>query len=241
MISFFILCIWKSNYLNEQRRTIGLLTAGTSTSKSGPDSKVMELFPVFAYSDVKNRKKIDTNERVFECAVCLSEYEDEDMLRLLPNCRHVFHSHCIDAWFVSQSQSTCPVCRSNVELMDPEAALHAGGSVLDVFEDDRYPSETINVTAEQTHVSISVAESSEQATGGVNLENETNSNQTTVNSTGRLQRSHSIGHSLLQQGLENIERYILGSPDDVRKNTVNGKLNRCRSCVTLSIEGSRSV
>ncbi|KAL0452070.1 UNVERIFIED_CONTAM: RING-H2 finger protein ATL34 [Sesamum latifolium] len=43
------------------------------------------------------------------CTVCLSEYHEEDTLRILPQCRHSFHATCIDVWL--QQHSTCPVCR----------------------------------------------------------------------------------------------------------------------------------
>ncbi|XP_026390037.1 E3 ubiquitin-protein ligase ATL6-like [Papaver somniferum] len=241
MVVYCILFIWRTNFLNEQRRIRGHLndnvTTATSTSKGGLDLKVIETIPVIVYSDIKNKKKIHSNERVVECAVCLGEYEDEDMLRLLPTCRHFFHCHCIDAWFISHS--TCPVCRSNIEVMAPEAALNSGGTVLDVFEDDGNHSEStmtvINVSAEQTHVSVSVAESSEQATDNLNLKKEMNPNQTTgrsVNPSEGLSKSHSTGHSLVP---ENSETYTLGSPDDVRKASVNGKLNRYKRGVTFTI------
>ncbi|KAI3997731.1 hypothetical protein MKX01_011806 [Papaver californicum] len=224
MVVYCILFIWRTNFLNEQRRISGHVndnfTAPTSTTKGGLALKVIETFPVFACSDIKN-----TNERVVECAVCLGEYEDEDMLRLLPICRHVFHCQCIDAWLVSHS--TCPVCRSNIEVIIPEAVVSAGGSVSDLFEGSGNHS--------QTHVSISVEESSEQATAGVNLNNEINPNQTTtrsVNLHGIFPRSHSTGHSLV---LENTERNTLGLLDAVRKASVNGILNGCKRCVTFSI------
>lgn len=44
-----------------------------------------------------------------ECAVCLSRFEDADILRLLPKCKHAFHLDCVDTWLVSHS--TCPLCR----------------------------------------------------------------------------------------------------------------------------------
>ncbi|KAK1274509.1 E3 ubiquitin-protein ligase ATL4 [Acorus gramineus] len=49
----------------------------------------------------------------FDCAVCLSTFEADDRLRLLPSCGHAFHSQCIDAWL--RSASTCPLCRSQIE------------------------------------------------------------------------------------------------------------------------------
>ncbi|WVZ04570.1 hypothetical protein V8G54_017916 [Vigna mungo] len=45
-----------------------------------------------------------------DCAVCLSEFADGDKVRVLPNCKHGFHTHCIDEWFASHS--TCPLCRT---------------------------------------------------------------------------------------------------------------------------------
>ncbi|GFY92086.1 RING/U-box superfamily protein [Actinidia rufa] len=47
-----------------------------------------------------------------ECAVCLSEFIDDESLRLLPKCNHAFHLPCIDAWL--KSHSNCPLCRANV-------------------------------------------------------------------------------------------------------------------------------
>lgn len=44
--------------------------------------------------------------------VCLGELEDEDAVRLLPNCKHAFHVPCIDKWFAAHA--SCPMCRSPV-------------------------------------------------------------------------------------------------------------------------------
>ena len=44
--------------------------------------------------------------------MCLNEFEDDERLRLIPKCDHVFHPECIDAWLASHT--TCPVCRANL-------------------------------------------------------------------------------------------------------------------------------
>ncbi|EPS62085.1 hypothetical protein M569_12708, partial [Genlisea aurea] len=49
---------------------------------------------------------------VRECSVCLSNLEDGEFVRILPNCKHIFHVDCVDRWL--ESNSTCPVCRTPV-------------------------------------------------------------------------------------------------------------------------------
>ncbi|KAK2979381.1 hypothetical protein RJ640_025754 [Escallonia rubra] len=53
-----------------------------------------------------------------DCAVCLSEFEENESLRLLPKCNHAFHLPCIDKWL--RSHSNCPLCRSTVVLPSPD-------------------------------------------------------------------------------------------------------------------------
>lgn len=57
---------------------------------------------------------------ICRCTVCLSEYQGEDMLRILPYCGHSFHVTCIDLWL--QQNSTCPVCRISLREF-PERKL----------------------------------------------------------------------------------------------------------------------
>ncbi|CAK7325179.1 unnamed protein product [Dovyalis caffra] len=45
------------------------------------------------------------------CSICLGDYKDSDMLRLLPDCGHVFHLNCVDSWL--RLHPTCPICRNS--------------------------------------------------------------------------------------------------------------------------------
>ncbi|CAK7355112.1 unnamed protein product [Dovyalis caffra] len=47
-----------------------------------------------------------------ECSVCLSEFQDDETLRLLPKCSHAFHIPCIDTWL--RSHTNCPLCRAPI-------------------------------------------------------------------------------------------------------------------------------
>ncbi|KAK4425896.1 RING-H2 finger protein ATL2 [Sesamum alatum] len=72
----------------------------------GLELPVLNSLPVFLYT-------LKAEQPPAECAVCLSEFEDREIVRLLPKCNHSFHIECIDMWF--RSHSTCPLCRSSVE------------------------------------------------------------------------------------------------------------------------------
>lgn len=47
-----------------------------------------------------------------ECSVCLSEFQEDESLRLLPKCSHAFHIPCIDTWL--RSHTNCPLCRARI-------------------------------------------------------------------------------------------------------------------------------
>ncbi|KAJ0647189.1 putative transcription factor C2H2 family [Helianthus annuus] len=86
------------------------------SSSSGLNASVLKsLPPVFVYSKTK------TNV-VEDCAVCLSEFEENDKCLVLPNCKHCFHSGCIHMWF--SNHSTCPLCRSHVVIVDQVTTPH---------------------------------------------------------------------------------------------------------------------
>ncbi|KAL5795224.1 hypothetical protein ACOSQ2_000044 [Xanthoceras sorbifolium] len=57
-------------------------------------------------------KKGDGLIEGIDCSVCLSEFEEDESIRLLPKCSHAFHVQCIDTWL--KSHSNCPLCRANI-------------------------------------------------------------------------------------------------------------------------------
>lgn len=58
---------------------------------------------------------LQVGKESLECAVCLSEFSNDETLRMLPRCCHVFHPECIDTWL--QTHVTCPVCRDDLTLV----------------------------------------------------------------------------------------------------------------------------
>ncbi|KAM0057914.1 putative transcription factor C2H2 family [Helianthus debilis subsp. tardiflorus] len=94
------------------------------SSSSGLNASILKsLPPVFVYS----KTKIKTNV-VEDCAVCLSEFEESDKCLVLPNCKHCFHSGCIQMWF--SNHSTCPLCRSPV-VIDQVTTPHPTASSIE--------------------------------------------------------------------------------------------------------------
>ncbi|CAK7333336.1 unnamed protein product [Dovyalis caffra] len=87
----------------------------------GLEETVLKSLPVFVYS----RK---THQDSIECAVCLSEFEENETGRILPKCNHSFHIECIDMWF--HSHSTCPLCRSPVEAVTENSVQNGSNSVI---------------------------------------------------------------------------------------------------------------
>lgn len=47
-----------------------------------------------------------------ECSICFVNYEEKELIRELPDCKHHFHKRCLDKWLKKKAQ--CPMCRKNL-------------------------------------------------------------------------------------------------------------------------------
>lgn len=79
------------------------------TIPQGLDEATLLAYPKLLYSEAKNRQGGIT--AASGCSICLQDYKDTDMLRLLPECGHIFHLKCIDPWL--KLHPTCPICRNS--------------------------------------------------------------------------------------------------------------------------------
>ncbi|KAF2288096.1 hypothetical protein GH714_004364 [Hevea brasiliensis] len=75
-------------------------------SAAGLDEALIKSITVCKY------KKGDGFVEGSDCSVCLSEFRENESLRLLPKCNHAFHLPCIDTWL--KSHASCPLCRANI-------------------------------------------------------------------------------------------------------------------------------
>ncbi|CAL9751022.1 unnamed protein product [Musa acuminata subsp. burmannicoides] len=84
----------------------------------GLDPSAIAALPAFPF-----RRSSGSEEEgsAAECVVCLGAAKEGEMVRLLPDCKHLFHVGCIDMWLASHV--TCPVCRAMVEPPPVTATL----------------------------------------------------------------------------------------------------------------------
>nr|XP_010942634.1 E3 ubiquitin-protein ligase ATL31 [Elaeis guineensis] len=210
----------------------------------GLDPAVLETFPTLVYSEVKELK---IGKGALECAVCLSEFEDDETLRLLPKCSHVFHPDCIDAWLASHV--TCPVCRTNL-VPDPDAPRTTAAdprppapAAVEGTEGDgeraaAAPAEEVVITVDEEAAEM---ETREEAAELERIRNQTRAMRSrSGRRPARFPRSHSTGHSMVQPG-ENLDRFTLRLPEHILlKIVAAGKLHRSTSCLALPTAGEGS-
>jgi hypothetical protein len=46
------------------------------------------------------------------CSICRNDFAENEIIRKLNNCNHIFHMSCIDTWF--ESNIRCPICRNDL-------------------------------------------------------------------------------------------------------------------------------
>ncbi|KAF5731693.1 RING-H2 finger protein ATL5-like isoform X2 [Tripterygium wilfordii] len=76
-----------------------------------PEHRINGLEPVLvaAIPTVRYNQEAFSSIEDAQCSICLGEYQEAEVLRIMPQCGHNFHVSCIDIWL--RKQSTCPVCR----------------------------------------------------------------------------------------------------------------------------------
>ncbi|KAJ4790241.1 RING-H2 finger protein ATL78 [Rhynchospora pubera] len=76
----------------------------TRLTQPGLRRKALQAMPILIYS-----AGLTLNAANPICAICLSDFESGERVRVLPKCNHGFHVRCIDRWLIARS--SCPTCR----------------------------------------------------------------------------------------------------------------------------------
>ncbi|EEF47926.1 RING-H2 finger protein ATL70 [Ricinus communis] len=101
---------------------------GSITIEVGLDEATLKTYPKIIFSQAKSEilQKGAGSESIASsccCSICLAEYSDSDVLRLLPDCDHLFHVQCVDPWLMLHP--TCPICRKAPAATITATALSA--------------------------------------------------------------------------------------------------------------------
>eukprot|EP00979_Chaetoceros_neogracilis_P016211 scaffold7349_cov133-Chaetoceros_neogracile.AAC.2 len=48
------------------------------------------------------------------CSICITDFTMGEMVCLLPQCGHAYHSECVNKWLVDQKSAYCPLCQARV-------------------------------------------------------------------------------------------------------------------------------
>ncbi|CAN4085984.1 unnamed protein product [Withania somnifera] len=236
-IAFFSIYMRNRGASNQTIRQTFSMRRRTAAATRGLENTVIETFPTFTYAEVKDHH---IGKGALECAVCLNEFEEEEMLRLIPKCDHVFHPECIDAWL--KSHVTCPVCRADLTPQSEEPAPQVNPE-LGTHNLQQNNEVSVQIEGDEDTM-LQQEESSVRPEVKRNLSSNA-SNRPPRSFSVKMPRifskfrSHSTGHSLVIPG-ENLDRYTLRLPENVRKEVMHrALLNRTRSCaVTLPRTGN---
>ena len=113
---------------------------GSGSSPIGLDRAVINSYPKFQFhKNNLEHSSEDANNSM--CSICLCDYKEGEMLRMMPDCKHYFHLCCLDAWL--KLNGSCPVCR-NSPLPTPISTPLAEVVPLSQYPDNRRRSTVVS-------------------------------------------------------------------------------------------------
>jgi hypothetical protein len=77
----------------------------------GIDEATLKGYPEVVFGQARKEARDKNGTTCTCCSICLDNYGDGDVLRMLPECGHLFHRECVDPWL--RYHPTCPVCRTS--------------------------------------------------------------------------------------------------------------------------------
>ncbi|XP_040383971.1 RING-H2 finger protein ATL5-like [Oryza brachyantha] len=139
LLCFILLCTYcrcaRQRAIADARRRVmrGVRERVPSVLLLRPPAGV-DALPVLPYSAAAaaGAKK---GQRVEDCPVCLEAFADDDGVKVVPVCGHVFHGPCIDQWLAVRN--SCPVCRCAVVCYYADRARDTAVLVDDDDGDDQ--------------------------------------------------------------------------------------------------------
>ncbi|XP_076881424.1 RING-H2 finger protein ATL30-like [Bidens hawaiensis] len=222
---YFCRCFMQSLFFRWHVRQAPAGSTGDNCVPPGLDPLIISSFPTFTYSSVKEYQRENYG---LECAICLCEFKDENVLRLLTKCYHVFHQECIDLWLASHK--SCPCCRCSLDtpINSPEKSpVSANNASMHEVQDDssRGDSDSVTIDVKDSNEDRDKAENKKEKHVVIDMGPEDKI-------TDRFTRSKSTGHSIVIRnnlGCETYDRFMLRLPQDVQDILIP-RHNWTRSC-----------
>ena len=90
------------------------------TNGTEPEPELESEAIVVSHHNIFNNTKIKTKEYDQEegeldtCSICLGDIENNQIIREINKCKHIFHVECADRWF--QDNIKCPNCRQDIRI-----------------------------------------------------------------------------------------------------------------------------
>ncbi|KAF3340305.1 RING-H2 finger protein ATL80-like protein [Carex littledalei] len=100
-----------STSLQQQQQDTGIQLPLPPPPKRGLKKSALKALPKTRYD------KTTDIEKQTACVICLTEFEEGEEIRKLPQCGHEFHVGCVDKWL--RAQSSCPSCRRVLVVVPP--------------------------------------------------------------------------------------------------------------------------
>ncbi|OIT01708.1 PREDICTED: RING-H2 finger protein ATL29-like [Nicotiana attenuata] len=206
-----------------------------SANIQGLDPLIIKSYPTFTYSSVKDYRRETYG---LECAICLVEFDDNSLLRLVTSCNHVYHQDCIDLWL--ESHKTCPVCRASLdspEMLHKRSHTMTNNVMHDINEDESLDEDTLSIVIQDDNKEESGCDG--YGSGNSKTACGTRESVDLRNKVEKFSRSHSTGHSIVR-AREVEDRFTLRLPEHVRAKIINGH-NSTKSCTTFGEYKSKTT
>ena len=152
------------------------------------------------------------------CPICIEEFEAGEILRVLPRCKHLFHTECILPW-LTKRQGCCPQCRTPVlpdefqqRSRSPRSSPLRRSSGLSSTrrERDGQQTEESDTSLSGTRLFSGTEELPQQNQGSISVPHAAEVNESHPSHTENVNES---SHELMEQGIASNEVPLDNSDD----------------------------
>ena len=79
---------------------------------SGGEKKKLQLILEMDEYQYKHIQKYDDSRKETNCAICLEDFKNTDIIKAFCACKHIFHKKCLLNWL--KDHDICPLCKHDL-------------------------------------------------------------------------------------------------------------------------------